>query len=450
MSYDFDLFAIGGGSGGIASARRAAEYGAKVGIAENDRLGGTCVNRGCIPKKLMVYASHFPYQFKEAQGFGWSPVESSFDWTKMINAVNNELDRLNGIYQRMLDNSKVQLFRGYARLLDPHTIEIGDTKVTADKILIAVGGYPVKPDVPGIEHTIVSDDMFHLKEQPKRIVIIGGGYIGVEFACIMNGLGSEVTQIIRRDKILRGFDEDIRTSIQEAMEKHGIRIVTNSNLKTIEKTSDGLNVHLEGGDMPEIVVADAVGLAATGRKPNIAKLGLENAGVEVVRGAIAVNEYSQTSCENIYAIGDCTDRINLTPVAINEGRAFSDTHFGGKSRLMSYENVPSAVFSTPEAATVGLTEAEAKEKYGDDAIKIYRAKFRPTYHTLSGQDEKTLMKLVVDRTTDKVLGAHMVGESAAEIIQGVAIAIKMGAKKSDFDATVAIHPTAAEEFVTMR
>jgi glutathione reductase (NADPH) len=450
MSYDFDLFAIGGGSGGIASARRAAEYGAKVGIAENDRLGGTCVNRGCIPKKLMVYASHFPYQFKEAQGFGWSPVESSFDWTKMINAVNNELDRLNGIYQRMLDNSKVQLFRGYARLLDPHTIEIGDTKVTADKILIAVGGYPVKPDVPGIEHTIVSDDMFHLQEQPKRIVIIGGGYIGVEFACIMNGLGSEVTQIIRRDKILRGFDEDIRTSIQEAMEKHGIRIVTNSNLKTIEKTSDGLNVHLEGGDMPEIVVADAVGLAATGRKPNIAKLGLENAGVEVVRGAIAVNEYSQTSCENIYAIGDCTDRINLTPVAINEGRAFSDTHFGGKSRLMSYENVPSAVFSTPEAATVGLTEAEAKEKYGDDAIKIYRAKFRPTYHTLSGQDEKTLMKLVVDRTTDKVLGAHMVGESAAEIIQGVAIAIKMGAKKSDFDATVAIHPTAAEEFVTMR
>jgi glutathione reductase (NADPH) len=459
MNYDFDLFAIGGGSGGIASARRAAEYGAKVGIAENDRLGGTCVNRGCIPKKLMVHASHFPYQFREAQGFGWSPVESSFDWTKMINAVNNELDRLNGIYQRMLDNSKVQLFRGYARLLDPHTIEIGDRKVTADKILIAVGGHPVKPDIPGIEHTIVSDDMFHLKEQPKRIVIIGGGYIGVEFACIMNGLGSEVTQIIRRDKILRGFDEDIRTSIQEAMEKHGIRIITNSKLKTIEKTSDGLNIHLEGGDTPEIVVADAVSLAATGRKPNIEKLGLENAGVEVVRGAIAqgaapkaiaVNEYNQTSCENIYAIGDCTDRINLTPVAINEGRAFSDTHFGGKSRQMSYENIPSAVFSTPEAATVGLTEAEALEKYGDDAIKIYRAKFRPTYHTLSGQDEKTLMKLVVDRNTDKVLGAHMVGESAAEIIQGVAIAIKMGATKSDFDATVAIHPTAAEEFVTMR
>lgn len=428
MSYDFDLFAIGGGSGGIASARRAAEYGAKVGIAECDRLGGTCVNRGCIPKKLMVYASHFPYQFREAQGFGWSPVESSFDWSKMINAVNNELDRLNGIYQRMLDNSKVQLFRGYATLLDPHTIEIGDTKVTADKILIAVGGHPIKPDVPGIEHTIVSDDMFNLKEQPKRIVIIGGGYIGVEFACIMNGLGSEVTQIIRREKILRGFDEDIRTSIQEAMEKHGIRIVTNSKLKIIEKTLDGLNVHLEDGNTPEIVVADAVGLAATGRKPNIAKLGLENAGVEVVRGAIAVNEYNKTSCENIYAIGDCTDRINLTPVAINEGRAFSDTHFGGKSRLMSYENVPSAVFSTPEAATVGLTEAEAREKYGDDAIKIYRAKFRPTYHTLSGQDEKTLMKLVVDRATDKVLGAHMVGESAAEIIQGVAIAIKMGAK----------------------
>lgn len=450
MNYDFDLFVIGGGSGGIASARRAAEYGAKVGLAEFDRLGGTCVNRGCIPKKLMVYASHFPYLFEDAEGFGWGSVQSSFDWSKMLAAVNHELDRLNGIYQRMLDNSKVQLFRNYARFVDSHTIEVGDKKVTAQKILIAVGGHPVKPNIPGIEHTIVSDDMFHLTEQPKHIVIIGGGYIGVEFACIMKGMGSQVTQIIRREKILRGFDDDLRSCVQEEMEKRGIRMITNTDVTAIEKTTDRLKLHLKGGETSEVVVADAVSLAATGRKPNLEKLGLENAGVEISKDAIAVNQYSQTSCEHIYAVGDCTDKINLTPVAINEGRAFSDTHFGGKSRIMSYENVPSAVFSTPEAATVGLTETEAKEKYGEDAIKIYRAKFRPTYHALSGRDEKTMMKLVVEQNSGKVLGAHMVGESAAEIIQGVAIAVKMGATKADFDATVAIHPTAAEEFVTMR
>lgn len=449
MSYDFDLFVIGAGSGGIATARRAAEYGAKVGIAEFSSLGGTCVNRGCIPKKLMVYASRFRDQFEEAQGYGWSKVHSTLDWSKMITAVNQEVERLNGVYQRMLDNSKVKILRGYGKFLDPHTVEVGETKVTADKILIAVGGRPVKPDIPGIEHTIVSDDMFHLKEQPKRIVILGAGYIGVEFACIMHGLGSEVTQIIRGDMILRGFDQDLRSTIQEAMQQHGIRILTNSAPTAIEKTSDDLKVKIQDGETEEIVVADAVGLAATGRKPYLETLGLENAGVEVNQDAIAVDQYSRTSQLHIFAVGDCTDRINLTPVAINEGRALADTEFGGKSRIMSHENVPSAVFSTPEAATVGLTEAEAKEKYGD-AIKIYRAKFRPMYHTLSGQDEKTMMKLVVDQNTDKVLGAHMVGEHAAEIIQGVAIAIKMGAKKSDFDATVGIHPSAAEEFVTMR
>jgi glutathione reductase (NADPH) len=450
MSYDFDLFVIGGGSGGIASARRAAEYGAKVGLAEFDRLGGTCVNRGCIPKKLMVYASHFQDIFKESEGFGWSPIQSSFDWKKLSDAIDGELDRLNRIYKRMLDNSRVELFRNYARFLNSHTLEIGEKKVTADKILIAVGGHPIKPNIPGMEHTIVSDNMFLLKEQPKRIVIIGAGYIGVEFACIMNGLGSQVTQIIRGDKILRGFDDDIRINVQEAMEKHGIRIINNSTIASIEKTEDGLKVFLEGGDTNSVAIADAIGLAATGRIPNLEKLGLENTSVETKKGAIAVDRYNQTSCENIYAIGDCTDRINLTPVAINEGRAFSDTHFGGKSRLMSYDNIPSAVFSTPEAATVGLIEAAAKEKYGEEGIKIYRSRFRPTYHTLTGQDEKTLMKLIVERATDRVIGAHMVGESAAEIIQGVAIAVKMGATKADFDATVAIHPTSAEEFVTMR
>ena len=449
MSYDFDLFVIGAGSGGIATARRAAEYGATVGIVEFDRLGGTCVNRGCVPKKLMVYASHFPNYFEESRGYGWSVGETSFDWKTMITAVNNEVDRLNGIYQRMLDNSKVKVYRGYGKFIDSHTIAIGEEKVTADKILIAVGGKPVKPDdIPGIEHAITSDDIFHLPEQPKRIVIIGGGYIGVEFACILNGMGTEVIQVIRRDKILNGFDEDIRSEIQAGMQNHGIRILTNKPKIAITKTDTGLELKI-AGDEEETIVADAVSLAATGRIPRLENLGLENTQVEVINGAIATDRYSQTAEEHIYAVGDCTDRINLTPVAIQEGRAFADTHFGGKSKQMSYENIPTAVFSNPEAATVGLTEAEAREKYGD-AIKIYRSKFRPMYYTLAGKQEKTLMKLIVETENNKVVGAHMVGDSAAEIIQGVAIAVKMGATKADFDATVGIHPSSAEEFVTMR
>ncbi|MDB9446712.1 glutathione-disulfide reductase [Anabaena sp. CS-542/02] len=451
MSYDFDLFVIGAGSGGIATARRAAEYGAKVGVAEFDRLGGTCVNRGCVPKKLMVYASHFPDLFAEAQGYGWSAVESSLDWEKMITAVNNEVTRLNGIYQKMLDNSQVELWEGYGTFIDAHTIQVGERQVTADKVLIAVGGYPIKPDIPGIEHAITSDDIFHLQEKPQRIVILGGGYIGSEFACILNGMGSEVTQIIRHDKILRGFDEDLRNEIQEGMGKHGIQILPNSQLTAIEKTPEGINVKIRRGDEEEeTVVVDVVSLAATGRKPNTQKLGLENTQVQLdSKGAIIVDQYSQTTEENIYAVGDCTDNINLTPVAINEGRAFADTVFGNKCRRMSYENVPTAIFTTPEAATVGLTEAEARAKYGN-AIKVYRSRFRPMYYTLAGKDEKTMMKLVVDQSNNKVLGAHMVGNSAAEIIQGVAIALKMGATKADFDATVGIHPTSAEEFVTMR
>lgn len=449
MSYDFDLLVLGAGSGGIACARRAAEYGAKVGIIESNRLGGTCVNRGCVPKKLMVYASHFPVHFEAAQGYGWSVGESTFNWEKMITAVNDEVTRLNGIYQRMLDNSKVQLFRGYGKFIDSHTIAVGEKKVTAEKILIAVGGKPVKPDgIPGIEHAITSDDIFHLKEQPKRMVILGGGYIGVEFACILNGLGTQVTQVIRADKILRGFDEDIRTEIQEGMQKHGIRIINNISDIAIEKTDTGLQVKVKG-ESEETIVTDTVSLAATGRKPNLENLGIENTGVEVVDGAIAVNEKNQTAEAHIYAIGDCTDRINLTPVAIKEGRILADTQFGGKSGQMSYENVPSAVFSTPEAGTVGLTEAEAREKYGD-AVKVYRSKFRPMYYTLPDMPEKTLMKLVVDTNSDRVLGAHMVGDYAAEIIQGVAIAVNMGATKAQFDATVALHPSSAEEFVTMR
>ena len=451
MSYDYDLFVIGAGSGGIATARRAAQYGAKVGIVESDRLGGTCVNRGCVPKKLMVYASHFADGFEESAGYGWTVGESSFDWLKMITAVNNEVDRLNGIYQRMLDNSEVTVYRGYGKFIDPHTIAIGDQKVTAEKILVAVGGKPFKPDdIPGVEHAITSREIFNVKEQPKKIVIIGGGYIGVEFACILNGLGTEVTVVIRGEKILRGFDEDIRSEIQEGMERHGIRILNNKPKLAIAKQDNGLEVTIHGHDGgKEIIVADAASLAATGRRPDLENLGLENTQVEVVNGAVAVDEYNQTAESHIYAVGDCTDRINLTPVAINEGRAFADTHFGGMSRQMSYENIPTAVFTTPEAATVGLSETEAKEKYGD-AVKVYRSKFRPMYYTLPNKQEKTLMKLIVDTSTDKVVGAHMVGDSAAEIIQGVAVAVKMGATKADFDATVGIHPSSAEEFVTMR
>ncbi|TAF09577.1 MAG: glutathione-disulfide reductase [Nostocales cyanobacterium] len=450
MAYDFDLFVIGAGSGGIATARRAAEYGAKVGIAEFDRLGGTCVNRGCVPKKLMVYASHFPELFSDAEGYGWSPVQSSLDWEKMITTVNNEVTRLNGIYQRMLDNSKVELLPGYGKFVDAHTIVVGERQITADKILIAVGGHPIKPNILGIEHAITSDEMFHLKKQPERIVILGGGYIGSEFACIMNGLGTEVTQITRADMILRGFDDDLRQEIQQGMINHGIKIVNKVQLIAIEKDAEEIKVTVrKDGETENTVVVDVVSLAALGRKPNTQNLGLENTKVKLHDGAIVVNKYSCTDEENIYAVGDCTNNINLTPVAINEGRAFADTVFGGKSRIMSYENIPTAIFTTPEAATVGLTEAEAREKYGD-AVKIYRSRFRPMYYTLAGKEEKTMMKLVVNQDTDQVVGAQMVGTYAAEIIQGVAIAVKMGATKANFDATVGIHPSSAEEFVTMR
>jgi glutathione reductase (NADPH) len=449
MSYDFDLFVIGAGSGGIATARRAAEYGAKVGVAEFDRLGGTCVNRGCIPKKLMVYASHFPELFTDAEGYGWSAVKSQLDWPKMITAVNNEVIRLNGIYQRMLDNSKVELLHGHGKFIDHHTIQVGDRTVTADKILIAVGGVPVRPNIPGIEHALVSDDVFNLQSQPKRMVILGAGYIGCEFACIMNGLGTKVTQVIRPDLILRSFDNDLRSAVQDGMIHHGIEIINNTEDVSIAKTDTGVAVTVNSKDGTSVILADVVSLAALGRKPNTANLGLENVDVKTHNGAILVNADSQTSVENIYSVGDCTDNIQLTPVAINEGRAFADTMFGNKPRTMNYADIPTAIFTTPEAATVGLTEEEAREMHGD-AVKVYRSSFRPMYYVLPNKQEKTLMKLVVDPTTDRVVGAHMVGDHAAEIIQGVAIAVKMGATKADFDATVGIHPSSAEEFVTMR
>jgi glutathione reductase (NADPH) len=449
MTYDFDLFVIGGGSGGIATARRAASYGARVAVAENDRLGGTCVNRGCVPKKLMVYASRFPKYVSESAGYGWNLEARSFDWLKMITDVNNEVTRLNGIYQRMIDNAEVTLFRDHAKLLDGHTVEVGASKVSAERILIAVGGEPVKPNIPGIEHAITSDGMFEMREQPKRMVILGGGYIGCEFACVMNGLGTEVTQVIRKEQILSGFDKDVREELHEALVKQGVKILTNAEILAIEKTHDGVTVTVDDGNQ-HIIVADAVSLAATGRRPKLGNLGLENTAVETHKGAIAVDKYSQTAEPSIYAIGDCTDRINLTPVAINEGRALADTIYGNHSRIMSYKAVPSAVFTTPEAASVGITEDEAIAQYGEDNIHIFRSRFRSMYYTLPNKDEKTLMKLIVHSESDRILGAHMVGDSAAEIIQGVAIALKMGATKADFDATVGIHPSSAEEFVTMR
>ncbi|NJM69330.1 MAG: glutathione-disulfide reductase [Scytonema sp. RU_4_4] len=459
MTYDYDLFVIGAGSGGLAASKRAASYGAKVAIAENDLVGGTCVIRGCVPKKLMVYGSHFPALFHNAAGYGWKVGEAQLDWEHFITTIDKEVRRLSQLHINFLEKAGVQLIQGRATLVDPHTVEVDGRKVTADKILIAVGGRPIKPDLPGMEYAITSNEIFHLKEQPKHIAIIGSGYIGTEFASIMRGLGTEVTQIIRKDLILKGFDEDIQLEIQEGMINHGVRFIKNTVVEAVEQVPEGLKLTFSG-EHTEPIMTD-VFLVATGRSPNIEGLGLENVGVDVAAtsiegpgystmNAIAVNEYSQTSQPNIFAVGDVTDRINLTPVAIGEGRAFADSEFGGNRRVFSHEDVPTAVFSTPEAATVGLTEAQARSQLGDDAVKIYRTRFRPLFHSLTGASDKTMMKLVVDVNTDKVLGAHMVGESAGEIIQGVAIAVKMGATKKDFDATVGIHPTSAEEFVTMR
>ncbi|HEY7607751.1 MAG TPA: glutathione-disulfide reductase [Alphaproteobacteria bacterium] len=454
--FDFDFFVIGAGSGGTRASRIAATHGARVGVAEDRYLGGTCVNVGCVPKKLFVYASHFAEDFEDAEGFGWAPLPAAairHDWPKLVANKNAEIARLNGIYRRLIEGAGAKIFDRRARLIDTHTIELKDPKhpnapaetVAADKILIATGGWPVKPEIPGAELGITSNECFFLERFPARVLIVGGGYIAVEFAGIFHGLGAEVTQIYRGDLFLRGFDSDCRRFLAEEMRKKGVDLRFNSDIARIDRHGGGLRAKLQNG---QAVDCDVV-MFATGRAPVTKGLGLEAAGISRDgKGAVIVDEGWRTSVPNIYAIGDVTDRLNLTPVAIAEGHALADALFNPSGRSVSYENVPTCVFSQPNLGTVGLTEEDAGKRYR--AIEIYRSTFRPMKHTLSGRDEQTMMKLVVDKASQKVVGLHMVGPDAGEIVQGFAVAIKMGATKKDFDATIGIHPTAAEELVTMR
>ncbi len=443
--YDYDLFTIGAGSGGVAGTRRAGAYGARTAICEELRVGGTCVLRGCVPKKLLVYASEFASAFTDAEGFGWSAPETEHDWGALIAAKDKELDRLHGIYVNMLNNAKVQIFEARGVVVDPHTVEVGGKRYTAENILVAVGGWPETPKLPGIEHVISSNEALDLKERPKRIVIVGGGYIAVEFAGIFAGFGSEVVEIIRQPELLRGFDGDLRVFLGEEMRKRGVDIRGGTQVARIDKTGAGYTVTTTAGGKIE---TDCV-MYATGRKPNTKGLGLRELGVEMEEnGAIKVDEWQRSSVKSIYAVGDVTDRINLTPVAIAESRAIAETLYNNNPIRMDHDDVPSAVFSQPPIGTVGLGEEAARKKYGE--VDIYQTRFRPMKNTLSGRDERTFMKMIVDAKTDRVVGCHMLGPDAPEIIQGLAIAVKCGATKKQFDATVGIHPSAAEEFVTMR
>jgi glutathione reductase (NADPH) len=445
--YDFDLFVIGGGSGGVRAARVAALHGARVAIAEEYRFGGTCVIRGCIPKKLFVYASRFRDEFDDAEGYGWKVDGTSFDWPTLVANKDAEIARLEGIYRRNVEKAGGQTFQARASLADAHTVVLAadGRRITAKTVLIATGGHPVMPDLPGAEHAITSNEAFHLPILPDSVLIVGGGYTAVEFAGIFAGLGVATTLTYRGPKILRGFDEDLRDGLTAEMLKRGIDVRLNAEVAAIRERQARCAVTLRDGR--EIEVGKV--MFATGRAPNTKGLGLEAAGVKLgARGEIAVDRWSRSSVEGIYAVGDVTDRLNLTPVAIREGHAVADTLFGGKPTAVDHELVPTAVFSTPEIATVGLPEHEARRRY--PKLDIYKANFRPLKHTLSGRDERMLMKLLVDGDSGKVVGCHVVGADAAEIVQMAAIAMRMGATKADFDATVALHPTAAEELVTMR
>jgi glutathione reductase (NADPH) len=444
MPYDFDLFVIGGGSGGVRCARIAAGHGARVAVAEERFWGGTCVNVGCVPKKLMVMAAEYGLAARDSHGFGWDTVPGRFDWAALIAAKDREIGRLNGIYRRLLDGSGCAVFEARAVFLDPHTLDVGGQRVTAERIVLATGGRPARPEFPGAAHTIVSDGAFFLRDLPRRIVLLGGGYIAVEFAGIFAGLGAEVDVVYRQPLPLRGFDEDLRTDLAQAMAAGGIRLHPGATIVAVEEAGGTKRVTLSDGTALD---ADLV-FTATGRLPNTAGLGLERAGVATdAAGAVRVNDRAETSAAHVFAIGDVTNRLNLTPVAIAEGHALADRLFGAGPRDWALNAVATAVFSVPPIATVGLTEAAAAARGPAD---IYLTRFTPMRHALSGRARKTMMKLVVCQKTQRVLGAHMLGEDAPEIIQGLSIALNCGATKQDFDRTVGIHPTAAEEFVTLR
>jgi glutathione reductase (NADPH) len=443
--YDFDLFTIGAGSGGVRASRVCATYGAKVAVAEERYFGGTCVNVGCIPKKLFSYAAHYREDFHDAAGFGWTVPEPTFHWPTLVANKDKEIARLNGIYERILANAGVTVLKNRATIIDPHQVECGGKTYSAKHILVATGSWPTVPGIPGKELAITSNEAFFLPELPKSAIVVGGGYIAVEFASIFNGLGVKTTLVYRGKRLLRGFDAELGAKLAEEMTKKGVAIRFESDLASLAKSADGITATFKDGSVMETGVV----MYATGRKPNTRNLGLEAAGVNLATdGAIQVNKYLQSSVPSIHALGDVTNRINLTPVATAEGMALAKTLFRSEPTEMDYDNIPTAIFAIPNLATVGLSEEAAKER--GHVVDIYKTGFRALKHTLSGSEEKTFMKLVVDASTQKVLGAHMMGADAGEIIQGIAIAIKCGATKAQFDSTIGIHPTAAEEFVTLR
>ncbi|HZX50761.1 glutathione-disulfide reductase [Pseudomonas sp. XK-1] len=447
MTYDFDLFVIGAGSGGVRAARFAAGYGARVAVAESRYLGGTCVNVGCVPKKLLVYGAHFAEDFEQAQGFGWSMDQAQFDWPTLIANKNREIERLNGIYRNLLVNSGVTLLEGHARLLDGHSVELGGKRYSAKHILIATGGWPHVPDIPGREHAIDSNQAFFLPQLPKRVLVVGGGYIAVEFASIFNGLGAQTSLLYRGELFLRGFDGAVRQHLREELSKRGLDLQFNSDIARIDKQADGsLLATLKDG---RELATDCV-FYATGRRPMLDNLGLENTAVQLdERGYIQVDEQYQSTAPSIMAIGDVIGRVQLTPVALAEGMAVARRLFKPEEyRKVDYKMIPTAVFSLPNIGTVGLSEEQAREE--GHRVVVFESRFRPMKLTLTDCQERTLMKLVVDADSDRVLGCHMVGPEAGEIVQGLAIALKAGATKRMFDETIGVHPTAAEEFVTMR
>ncbi|MEH2080465.1 MAG: glutathione-disulfide reductase [Nostoc sp.] len=447
MTFDYDLFVIGAGPGGLAAAKKAASYGVRVAVAEEEAIGGTCVNRGCVPKKLIVYAADFALQNQIAHSYGWSDCQTYFDWTLFIKSVHQHIDSVNQSYFQQLQKAGIELISQRATFIDAHTINVDGRKVTADKILIAVGGQPLKPKIPGIEYAITSREMFQLPYLPKRLAIIGGGYIGVEFSSMMHAFGCKVTVIEKDEMILSGFDDDVRSAVQQGLIKRGIKFFTNSTVQEIKYSDESLLLTITGKKR-EIIIADTI-LVATGYAPNTKNLSLENAHVELGEdGAIKVDEYSRTSQNNIFAVGDCTSRVQLTPVAKAEGIAFADTVFGNKPQKLNYDYVPTAVFCRPEAASVGMTEAKAREKFGE-SVECYRTQFQPLLYQMIEQDKPTTIKLVLNTDSGQVLGAHMVGEHAADIIQSLGVAIRKGITKEDFDQTIAIHPTTGEEFLSL-